>query len=77
MTSRVLGFRGEQVLAYVRAVIADEGTAPSYSMIRDELGFNCRADVCKVVKRLEKRGLLRRAGRGRVRRIRLRQSKTA
>lgn len=68
---RELGFRGRQVLAYVQCVIAEQGIAPSYSMIRDELGFQSRAHVCRVVKRLESRGLLSRVGHGRVRRIRL------
>ena len=68
---RELGYRGRQVLAYVQCVIAEEGTAPSYSMIRDELGFPSRAEVCRVVQRLESRGLLSRVGHGRIRRIRL------
>jgi SOS-response transcriptional repressor LexA len=71
MASRIMGYRCIQVLGYVRAVIDDEGRAPSYSMIRDELGFTDKGDVCRVVKRLEQRGLLHRAGSGRVRRIRL------
>jgi SOS-response transcriptional repressor LexA len=68
---RELGFRGTQVLAYVRLVIDEEGQAPSYGMIRRELGFAHEADVLRVVRRLEKRGLLRRVGSGRVRRIQL------
>lgn len=68
---RELGYRGFQVIAFIRKCIAEEGMAPSYGMIRDELGFLHEADVCRVVKRLEGRGLLRRAGKGRVRRIRL------
>lgn len=68
---RELGYRGRQVLAFVRDCIDSEGNAPSYTMIRDTLGFNDRAEVCRVVTRLEDRGLLSRAGHGRVRRIRL------
>lgn len=68
---RELGYRGTQVLAYVRLCIAEDGQAPSYSMIRDTLGFADVADVAHVVRRLEGRGLLRRVGHGRVRRIRL------
>lgn len=68
---RALGYRQTQVLAYVRLVIDEEGTAPSYAMIRRELGFPNDADVLSVVERLEKRGLLKRVGAGRVRRIRL------
>jgi hypothetical protein len=68
---RELGYRGAQVLAYVRSTIEVEGSAPSYSMIRDELGFGDDAGVVRVVSILEKRGLLKRVGAGRVRRIRL------
>lgn len=70
-TKRGLGYRGSQVLAFVHVTIAELGHAPSYGDIRDELGFSDRSDVRKVVVRLEKRGLLKRAGAGRVRRIRL------
>jgi len=68
---RELGFRGVQVLAFVRKCIAEHGHAPSYGMIQRELDFASTSDVCRVVQRLEGRGLLRRAGAGRVRRIRL------
>lgn len=71
MIQRVLGYRQHQVLSYVRETIAEEGRAPSYGMICHELGIRDRGDVCKLVQRLERRGLLRRTGRGRVRRIRL------
>ena len=70
-TTRVLGYRAAQVLGYVRTVIEIEGQAPSYSMIRDALGFGTKSDVCQVIEGLEKRGLLRRTGKGRVRRISL------
>ena len=68
---RDLGYRGFQVLAYVEEVIALEGRAPSYAMIAATLGFRDRSKVCKVVDRLERRGLISRVGSGRVRRIRL------
>lgn len=68
---RVLGYRGAQVLDYVQRVLRDEGQAPSYSMIRDELGIHTKGEVCEIVGRLERRGLLRRVGHGRIRRIRL------
>ena len=64
---RVLGYRAVHVLEFVRITIERQGRAPSYGMIADELGFLSRADVCNVVKRLEKRGLLMRAGPARVR----------
>lgn len=68
---RYLGFRGRQVLAFVRKHITENGRAPSYGEIRRELRFANTADVCRVVQRLERRGLLHRVGRGRVPRIRL------
>jgi SOS-response transcriptional repressor LexA len=68
---RELGYRAVQVLAYVRHTITTEGQAPSYYMIRDALGFNDVAEVCRVIERLERRALVRRAGSGRVRRLRL------
>lgn len=71
ITGRALGYRAVQVLGYVRETIAEQGQAPSYRMIADELGVGSRGKVCEIVKRLERRGLLSRAGSGRVRRIRL------
>lgn len=71
LTCRALGYRGVQVLEFVRRTVAEEGTVPSYSMICDELGISNKGKVCEIVGRLEKRGLLHRAGHGRVRRIRL------
>jgi SOS-response transcriptional repressor LexA len=68
---RVLGYRGFQVLGFVRNQIEERGMAPSYSMICDELGIGTKGEVASIVGRLEKRGLLRRAGCGRVRRIAL------
>lgn len=71
LTGRALGYRAVQVLGYVRSTIAEEGQAPSYSMIRDQLGIGTKGEVCEIVERLERRGLLRRVGHGRVRRIAL------
>ena len=59
------------MLNYVQATIAAEGMAPSYGMIRDELGIATKGEVCKIVSRLERRGVISRVGSGRVRRIRL------
>ena len=64
-----VGYRGTQVIAYVRAIMANEGQAPSYGMIRDALGFQHNGHVHRVVVSLERRGLLSRTGQGRVRRI--------
>lgn len=72
LTGRILGYRAVQVLAFVRTTIKHEGIAPSYDMICDELGISSRAKVSKIISSLERRGLLSRAGAGRVRRIRLR-----
>ena len=71
ISHRVLGYRCHQVLSYVRQTIADEGRAPSYGMIDSALDLGGRHKVCEFVQRLERRGLLSRAGSGRVRRIRL------
>lgn len=68
LTHRALGFRGFQVLAYVQDQIEHAGRAPTYAMIRDALGMTCKADVCNVVRRLERRGLLSRVSNGKVRR---------
>ncbi len=64
-----VGYRGTQVIAYVRAILAADGRAPSYAMIRDQLGFQHNGHVHRVVVSLERRGLLARTGQGRVRRI--------
>lgn len=69
--NRALGYRGFQVLAYVRSTIATDGRAPSYDMIADATGIRSRAKVCEVVARLERRGLVARVGAGRIRRLRL------
>ncbi len=66
---RELGYRGFQVLAFVRTTIATDGQAPSYRMICEELGISDKSAVRRMIERLEKRGLLRRAGAGRVHRI--------
>ena len=59
-----LGYRAVQVLGFVYAYHAKHGRTPSYGTIRDELGFADKADVCKVIGRLEKRELLQRARAG-------------
>lgn len=61
---RHLGFRGQQVLALVNATIEPGSLPLSYAMIADRLGMSSVADVCNVVRRLEKRGLLRRCDTG-------------
>jgi SOS-response transcriptional repressor LexA len=71
MRTRHLGYRQKQVVEYVERSVDRDGEAPSYRMIRDELGMHSPSDVSKVVKGLERRGFLRRVGSGRVRRIKL------
>jgi SOS-response transcriptional repressor LexA len=71
ISERQLGYREFQVVKYVHETIAVEGIAPSYRMIKEALGITTKGEVCRIVGKLEKRGILRRAGRGRVRRIRL------
>jgi hypothetical protein len=68
VVERELGYRGTQVLSYIRATFASEGEAPSYAMIRDELGIAHSGHVCRIVKALEARGLLARTGKGKVKR---------
>lgn len=70
-SQRQLGYRAYQVKNYVEAVIAEDGIAPSYKMIANELGIATKGEVCKIVSRLERRGMMSRVGSGRVRRIRL------
>lgn len=66
-----LGYRGRQVLAFITTTIAQERMPPSYGMIREALGFDDNAGVCRCVQVLERRGYIRRVGHGRQRRIRL------
>lgn len=61
---RPLGFRGQQVLQYVELAIETDRRPPSYAMIADALGMNSIADVCNVVRRLERRGFLHRSDTG-------------
>lgn len=68
---RELGYRAVQVRAYVHATIDAEGRAPSYRMIKDELGIATKGEVCRIVEGLERRGIFKRVGSGRVRRIQL------
>jgi SOS-response transcriptional repressor LexA len=76
MRQRIMGYREVQVFEYVRTRVAVDGIAPSYAMIRDELGIATKGEVCRIVHRLERRQMLRRDGIGTiarrgVRRIRL------
>lgn len=66
--------RRQQTLEYVRSIVDRDGIAPSYGMICNDLGIGTRTEVHRIVKRLEQEGALRRAGSGRVRRIRLKST---
>jgi DNA-binding Lrp family transcriptional regulator len=63
-TQIMLGYRGRQVLALIRAASENGERPPSYAMIATQLGMGSVADVCNVVRRLEKRGLLKRCDTG-------------
>lgn len=63
--------RRRQVLSFIQDTIAANGIAPSYGMICDALNIGTRSEVRRIVIALECAGELRRAGRGRVRRINL------
>lgn len=62
--ARLLGYRGQQVLDYVETTIDAGQRPPSYAQIADALGMSGTADVCKVIRRLEQRGYLRRSDTG-------------
>ena len=64
MHARQLGYRGQQVIAFVNGHTDQGRRPPSYSMIAIALGMNSIADVCNVVRRLERRGLLQRGDTG-------------
>lgn len=69
LTGRAIGYRAYQVLAFVRRFTGEHGRAPSYCEIRAELGINSNGEISRIVSGLEKRGLLSRVGKGKVRRI--------
>lgn len=68
-SGRVLGYRAVQVIGYVRSTIAERGRAPSYAEIMAGVGIGSKGEVSRIIASLEQRGLIRRVGRGRVRRI--------
>lgn len=63
MTIRQLGYRGQQVLLIVTDAVNRGQRPPSYAMIANALSMNV-TDVCNVVRRLERRGLVTRADTG-------------
>jgi DNA-binding IclR family transcriptional regulator len=58
---RPLGYRGTQVLRFIRRYRAEHGASPSYATICDALGIHDKSTLRRIVVRLEKRGLLRRS----------------
>lgn len=66
---RPLRATGQRVVQFCRDHYSRTGHAPSYSMIRDEIGASDNAAVRQILKRAEQRGLLElngdfRGGRG-------------
>lgn len=64
VTQICLGYRGRQVLAFIQIEVERTGRPPSYAMIAAELGISTISDVSHIVRRLEKRGLLKRCDTG-------------
>jgi predicted transcriptional regulator of viral defense system len=71
ISGRVLGYRAVQVDRFITLFAAEVGRAPVYDEIRAGTGIRTRGEVSRIVDSLERRGLLSRVGRGRVRRISL------
>lgn len=59
------------VAAFIRGHLRRNGTPPSYAMIRDKFGYADNTGVRQMILRLEAKGILRRQGQGRLRRIQL------
>ena len=68
MARRRLGYREQQVFAFVLDAFARHGRAPSYTTIARHLSME-REHAAHVVRRLERRGLVSRIGQGRKRMI--------
>lgn len=58
ITGRVLGYRAVQVNEFIRAYVTELGYGPSYDEIRISVGISTKGEVHKIVKRLERRGLV-------------------
>ncbi len=59
------------VAAFIRAHLRRNGRPPSYAMIRDQFGYADNTGVRQMILRLEAKGIIRRQGQGRQRRIQL------
>lgn len=66
LTGRVLGYKAQQVYAYICLKLSEDGIAPSYSMIDEACDCGGRHKVWKIVNSLERRALVSRVGTGRV-----------
>jgi SOS-response transcriptional repressor LexA len=69
LTGRILGYRAVQVDRFIRQWTDENGQAPTLTIIMSELGIGSKGEVSRIVSSLERRGLLSRTGRGKVRRI--------
>lgn len=64
--------RQQQAVArFIAAHLKRNGRPPSYAMIRDEFGYADNTGVRQIVLRLEAKGVVKRLGTGRERRIKL------
>ena len=52
--------RWERVLRFIRAYIKLHGVSPSYAVMAESLGMKSRANMHRIVKRLEEEGHLQR-----------------
>ena len=64
MSKRILGYRETQILHLVGADLAERGSVRSYEAIAAALGMRHRSNVCNIIGRLERRGLVRRCDQG-------------
>lgn len=60
-----------EVATFIAAHLRRNGRPPSYAMIRDAFGYQDNTGVRQIVLRLEAKGILKREGTGRQRRIQL------
>jgi SOS-response transcriptional repressor LexA len=59
------------VAGFIAASLRKTGTPPSYAEIRNAFGYQDNTGVRKVIIRLEAKGVIKRYGQGRQRRIKL------
>ncbi len=60
-----------EVASFIAGHLQRNGRPPSYAMIRDAFGYQDNTGVRQIVMRLEAKGILKREGKGRERRIKL------